>query len=301
MELRHLKTFRAVARNLSFTRAATELGYVQSAVTAHVKALEAELGVRLFDRLGRRVALTNAGRELLGHAGKILDMCEEARTAVTGAGEPSGAVTVSAPEMLCAHRLPSVVRELGGRHAKVRLLFRPTPTGALDADLERAIGEGEVEVAFVLEEELGPSGRLAVEPLLEEPLVLVASPAHPLSRASSVRPEDLDAVPVVFTEKGCGYRKVFERALVRSGARPEAAGEFTSSEAVKRCVEAGTGVAVLAAVSVAEELEAGRLAALRWEGPDLQVTTHMIWHKDRWTSPALGAFLRVARQTFGKA
>ena len=85
MELRHLTTFRAVAKSLSFTRAAAELGYVQSALTAHVKALEAELGVRLFDRLGRRIVLTNAGVSLLGYAENILELSSswtdtEART-----------------------------------------------------------------------------------------------------------------------------------------------------------------------------------------------------------------------------
>src|SRR5918997_26679 len=82
MELRHLKTFRAVAVNRSFTRAAHELGYVQSAITSHVKALEADLGVRLFDRLGRRIVITEAGSELLAYATKILDLTDSARAAL---------------------------------------------------------------------------------------------------------------------------------------------------------------------------------------------------------------------------
>jgi DNA-binding transcriptional LysR family regulator len=82
MEFRHLKTFRAVAVNRSFTRAAHELGYVQSAITSHVKALEADLGVKLFDRLGRRVILTDAGGELLAYATRILDLTDGARVAV---------------------------------------------------------------------------------------------------------------------------------------------------------------------------------------------------------------------------
>ena len=79
----------------------------------------------------------------------------------------------------------------------------------------------------------------------------------------------------MFTERGCSYRRVFERALSAAGASPAAAGEFTSAEAVKRCAEAGMGVAVLAKVSVATELEAGTLSALRWRGPELRVKTYM--------------------------
>jgi len=114
MELRHLTTFRAVAKSLSFTRAAAELGYVQSALTAHVKALEAELGVRLFDRLGRRIVLTNAGVSLLGYAENILELTREATVAVGQPGQPQGPVTISAPEVLCTYRLPAVIRQPHG-------------------------------------------------------------------------------------------------------------------------------------------------------------------------------------------
>jgi DNA-binding transcriptional LysR family regulator len=86
VEHRQLRIFRVLATTLSFTRAAAELGYVQSNVTAQVQALERELGVRLFDRLGRRVVLTDAGRVLLRYAQKILDLSEEAQEAVTGGG-----------------------------------------------------------------------------------------------------------------------------------------------------------------------------------------------------------------------
>lgn len=306
MELRHLKSFQAVAGASSFTRAAAELGYVQSAVTTHVKALEEELGVKLFDRLGRRIALTAAGKELHPYARRMVELSEEARTAVCGDGKLAGTVTVSASETLCAHRMPPMVKELGRCHPEIRVRFLPNTTGALDAALVRAMSEGEVDVAFVMEK-LNLSGQrsrelrlpeyLATEQLSEEPLVVVASPEHPLSQARSVLPEDLEGVPVLLTERGCGYRRVFEQVLSESGTTPEAAGEFTSAEAVKRCAEAGMGVAVLAEVSVAAELEAGTLSTLRWRGPALRVAAYMAWHRERWISPVLGAFMEVAGRT----
>jgi DNA-binding transcriptional LysR family regulator len=301
VELRHLRTFREVARSLSFTRAAHELGYVQSAVTSHVKALEADLGVRLFDRLGRRVALTDAGRKLVGHAERILDLMEEARVDLdSGRAEPAGTVTVSATEMQCAYRLPPVLEEFRERFPRVRLVFRPsTPTGVLDAETRRAIAEGVVDAAFVLQAPLdGPSHRdFAAEPLVEEPLVVVARPDHPLAHASEVGPTDLEDETILLHEKGCGYRVVFEDILARAGARPkEAPIEFSSGEAIKRCVEAGMGVAVLARVSVEREMKEGRLVALRWEEPDFKVLTQVVRHRDKWVSPALEAFMRVTRE-----
>jgi DNA-binding transcriptional LysR family regulator len=299
VELRHLTTFRAVATGLSFTRAATQLGYVQSAVTSHVKALEEELGVRLFDRLGRRIVLTDAGSQLLDYADKILQLTHEATTVVRG-DEPGGPLTVSAPEVLCAYRLPAVIRRLHDQHPKIQLLFRANPTGALDSNLQRALANGDIDVAFVLEEAIASTDALRVEHLTSEPLVVVAAPEHPLARAAGVSAVDLDGVPVLLTEMGCGYRRVFERALNSAGARAAIAGEFTSGETVKRCVEAGTVIGVLAAISVTAELRTGRLVALPWKGPALVLSSYLVAHKQRWISPAHAALRYATDHSFSR-
>jgi DNA-binding transcriptional LysR family regulator len=301
MELRHLTTFRAVTAELSFTRAAARLGYVQSAVTSHIKALEDELGVRLFDRLGRSIMLTHAGTQLLGYADKILQLADEATAMVSQAGEPSGPVNVSAPEMLCAYRLPPVIRELHRRHPGIRLQFRSNPTGALDSSLRQALANGDIDTAFVLDENLASTGSLSVEHLTSEPLVVVAAPQHPLAQAPAIGPADLDGVPVLLTDKGCGYRRVFERALHSVGARPAVAGEFISGDTVKYCAEAGTLIGVLAHISVAAELDAGRLVALPWNGPPLTLSCYLVAHQQRAISPAHAVLRAATRQFFVKS
>jgi DNA-binding transcriptional LysR family regulator len=298
MELRHLTTFRAVAATLSFTRAAAELGYVQSAVTAHVKALEDELDVRLFDRLGRRVALTDAGRRLLDYAERILALADEATTTIGACPEPEGPVAISAPEVLCAYRLPAVVRQLHDQHPKIQLLFRANPTGALDSSVKRALAQGDVDLAFVLEEQLVSTSALAVDHITSEPLVIIAAPEHPLARLALITPVHLNEVPVLLTDTGCPYRRVFERALSQAGARVTIAGEFTSAETVKSCVKAGTTIGVLAEVSVSSELQAGDLVALAWNGPALLLNSYLVWHKRRWISPAHAALRAVTHLTW---
>jgi DNA-binding transcriptional LysR family regulator len=300
MELRQLKTFRAVARTLSFTRAAAELGYVQSSVTAQVQGLERELGVPLFDRLGKSVVLTEAGRRLVGYAERMVELAGEAEAAVSEGGEPSGVVNVSAPETLCTYRLPEVLQELSRRFPEVRVVFHTSPTGALDGEVRRALGEGDADVALVLEEPL-KSAELVVEPLIEEGLVVVASPEHPLAQRQGVGAGDLAGEPLLLTERGCGYRARLERSLVKAGVGIEGAVEFTSGEAIKPCVAAGMGVAVLAGVSVGKEIEAGTLAALPWREPGFAVTTQMVRHKGRWVSPAVEAFLSVTREVLGES
>lgn len=293
MELRQLRTFVAVARELSFTRAAAELGYVQSAVTAQVKALEKELGVRLFDRLARRVVLTDAGRDLVGYAVRMLDLSEEAGVAVSqkDGGGVDGALEVGASETLCVYRLPEVFRAFRSRFPGADLRFRPVPY----ADLKGLVREGSLDVAFLLEEPVEDES-LAAETLVREPLVLVASPDHALAKRRRVGLADLNGEPMLFTDKGCSYRRAFERELAKAGAEPGKVLEFDSVEAIKRCAVAGLGVSVLPEVTVGEELEKGELVALRQRGAEMKVDTQVVRHRGRWLSPTVQAFLGTSRE-----
>src|ERR1700733_3421719 len=106
MEIRQLIIFQTLARTLNFTRTATTLNYVQSNVTAQIQNLETELGVRLFDRLGKRVALTDAGQSLLPYVEHVLESVDALRNSVTTKQDPVGTLTISAPETLCTYRLP---------------------------------------------------------------------------------------------------------------------------------------------------------------------------------------------------
>jgi DNA-binding transcriptional LysR family regulator len=296
VELRQVETFRAVAEELSFSRAAAKLGYVQSSVSAQVSTLERELGVPLFDRLGRKIALTNAGEVMFAYSGKLLALAEQTREAVVdvgaGSGEVTGSLTVSAPETLLTYRLPKLLTLFHERHPKVRLSVRPSAIGRLVGSARRAIEEGKVDVAFVLDEPLGEraqSADLAVETLVAEEVSVVAPTSHALASSSAVLVHDLRGETVLLPEapeSGCAYRGQFERQLGSAGVVPPEMMEFQSIEAVKQCVAAGMGVSVLPSVAVDAELKVGTLAALRWSEP-FEVLTQMSWHEARWMSPAL--------------
>jgi DNA-binding transcriptional LysR family regulator len=165
--------------------------------------------------------------------------------------------------------------------------------------MRRAVEEGGVDVAFVLD---GPveASALSVEPLLEEGVSVIAPAAHALASSTLVAPRDLSGETVLLPEapeSGCAYRGQFERQLGAAGVVPPEKMEFQSIEAVKQCVAAGMGVSVLPSVAVDAELEGGKLVALRWE-EHFEVLTQMVWHKERWKSPASRAFLETAREVF---
>lgn len=294
MELRHLHTFLAVAEGLSFTRAAEALNYAQSSVTSQIQALEAELGVRVFERLGKRVVLTEAGARLQAYATKLTQLESELKLAVPGSGEPAGTLHLGAPESLCAYRLPPLLLRFRERYPRVQIVFRPGTC----AELRRGVADGSLDIAFFTNPWTQHDGVL-VERLISEPICVVAHPDHPLAALPRVVPADLVGETLLHTEQDSAYRQMFDRVLIEAGVRPEVAIEFTSIEAIKQCAMARMGLAVLPEMAVAAEIAQGRLVALNWFDQDLVVVTQMALHKDKWLSPALSAFAGMVRETFG--
>jgi len=302
VELRQVETFRAVARELSFSRAAAKLGYVQSSVSSQVASLEQELGVPLFDRLGRRIALTEAGRVMLAYSEKLLGLAQEAKEAVADAGVGSdvvtGSLSLSAPETLLTYRLPGLLALFHERYPKVKVSLKPTAVGRLVGSTRRALEEGRVDVALVLDVPPVEVAGLSVEALVEDDVSVIAPPGHALANSILVTAPDLGGETVLLPEapeSGCAYRGRFERQLSEGGVVPRETLEFQSIEAIKRCVSAGMGVSVLPTVTVEAELAAENLSELRWQ-EQIRVGTLMAWNEERWASPALLAFLETARE-----
>ena len=301
MELRELSAFREVARQSSFGRAAARLGYVQSTVSAQIQALEADLGVRLIDRLGRSIALTVAGEALLPVAERMLELAGQARSDVTVAvaGEASltGNVTVSAPESLLTYRLPAVLSRFRAEQPAVTISLRPTPVGRFRGETRRAVASGAVDLAFVLDASLQRAG-FESEVLVREPISVVAPADHHLAGRRAVAPRDVIGMPILLPEapeSGCEYRGQFERQLAGAGVGLEDALEFASIETVKQCVIAGMGIAVLPSVAVEGEILARRLVRLAWREP-FEVYTQVVWNERRSISPAQAAFVATARE-----
>ncbi|MQS01374.1 LysR family transcriptional regulator, partial [Streptomyces alkaliterrae] len=221
MDLRQLTTFHRVAALLSFTRAAAELNYAQSSVTAQVKGLELALGVQLFERLRGGVRLTPAGERLLPYAERILALVDEARENTVGRSGPSGTLTVGTTECLTSYRMPPVLEFFHHRYPELRLALRPATTG----ETHEALRQGSVDVGLFTEVRSDHEG-LCVEVLGREPLVAVASAGHRLARLPEVTTEDLRTVQVLAPEPGACYRTLLEEELTggRVGAGRAARG-----------------------------------------------------------------------------
>jgi len=291
MELRNLSTFLTIARTLSFTRAAEELNYAQSSVTAQIQALERELGSPLFERLGKRIVLTESGRRLVGYAEKMVNLEREALTSVPDEGEPAGSLSIGACEWLCADLLPRTLRSVRALYPRVQLSVRPEACSTL----RTAVSAGLLDLAFLADARVR-APEIVTEVLERESLILIAPPDHRLAPRRRVRPEDLAGETFVVPRLACTYLEPLFSAMASAGAAPGPLVEFGSVEAIKRCVEAGVGLAITTRTAVRVELENGDLVELACSIPEFHQHIQLIRHRDKWLSPALSAFIEIAKQ-----
>lgn len=296
MEIRQLKSFQTVANLLSFNKAADNLHYAQSSVSAQVRALEEELGLELFDRLGNRVRLTEAGEQLLQYANKILALAGEAQAELTQNTKPTGTLVIRIPESFGVHRLPPILQEFHRRFPEVRLQFITCAHESLERDLRKGI----TDLAFLLTESISAAD-LTAETLGFESLVLVASPGHPLAAKRSVQTRDLAKETLLFSKVDCSYRRIFEAVLAQEQVGSLRQLEFWSVETLKRAVMAGVGITVLPEIAVADEVARKQLVVLPWSEGKIEVATLMVHYRDRWISPALKAFMEITKQMLGRA
>ncbi len=295
MEIRQLRTFRTVANLLSFHKAALQLHYAQSSISAQIQALEDELDVQLFDRLGRRIQLTEAGIQLLQYAEKIVDLADESHAELTGHKEPHGSLTIRIPESFGIYHLPLIVKCFRSCCPKVRLSFITCAHEGLHKDLRKGI----TDLAFLLAESIH-SPDLEVQALGTEALVIVADKDHSLSQRAIVHTQDFEGETVLLSRVDCSYRKLFEQILDNGNVKIDTSLEFNSVTTLKKCVMAGTGITILPEIAVEDDVSQGNLVVLPWAEGKLEVALLMIWYKEKWVSPALKIFMETVQEVLGQ-
>jgi len=236
INLDDLHIFRSVVREGGVTRAASRLHRVPSNVTTRIKQFEERLGVALFQRQGRGLALTGAGRTLLGHADRLLQMAEVAEQEMQS-GVVRGVLQLGSLESAAGARLPPVLSAFHARYPEVSIELRTGTTGALLGMLERF----EVEAAFVSEP--FEKGRLSALPAFEEELMLITAKGARAPR----RARDLNGQTLLAFPHGCSYRRRMVDWLAEEGASPGRVLDLGSYHAIVACVAAGTGIAIIPA------------------------------------------------------
>lgn len=187
MEFRHLITFKAVADHLSFTKTAEMLFMAQSSVSAQIKALEDELNTKLFDRIGRRVILTQAGQKLYGYARRMEDMALEIRSELSNDAYSEGSLTIRVPETLAAVYMPQIIDRFHKAHPKAKLIFM----NCTDRQLREELNSGRIDLAFLMTDAIYFKD-VHIRLLKILALVLAAGASHPLAHDKTASLESLN-------------------------------------------------------------------------------------------------------------
>jgi DNA-binding transcriptional LysR family regulator len=289
MTLRQLEVFLAIARARSYRQAAEALHTSQPALSQHVRELEGELGVRVFDRLSRGVALTEAGRLLEERAKRVFATLTDVREGLQELqGLQRGSLLVGASTTPGIYVLPAVIGEFRRRHPGIDLRLRIANSRVI----EEAIRAHEVDLGVVGGHGLAP-GEECLEAGLVDELVLIVSPMHRWARRREVAPTDLADEPLLLREEGSATRRVTERALEQAGVRWRASMELDHTEAIKQAVMAGLGVAFVSVHAVRGEVSSRRLAALRLRGIRIQRHFHVIHSEARTLSAGAREFVAM--------
>jgi DNA-binding transcriptional LysR family regulator len=291
MNLNHLTIFHAVAQTGSMTLGAERLDISQPAVSKQVQELERVLGVHLFDRIGRRVHLSQAGEILADYARRLFGLVHEAETAmaeVRAVGR--GRLVIGASTTIGSYLLPGVLSEFSRRHDRIELLVEIENTEQVHHRLARHELDIGLTEGFVEEEDL------EAEVFHRDELVVIASPDHPLARMARVSLKAIQQEAFVLREPGSGTRAVEERALARLKLPIRVAMALGSTEAIKRVVAEGVALAIVSRLAAHAECAAGTLAVLPVAGLRIERPFHLVRRKARRDGPALQAFCAILRE-----
>ena len=290
---RRLQVFHAVAKHLSFTKAAEALFMTQPAVTFQIRQLEEHFNTRLFDRAHGRIALTPAGQVALEYAERILGMSAELDTRLKEiSGHVAGPLLIGASTTIAEFLLPQILGEFKARYpAVVPRLFVANSEAVQDRVAERALDLGFIEGDSHL-----PS--LVTDVCCDDELQVVCAPAHPLAKLKSATPKALTEHSYISREPGSGTREVIDHYLQKAGVSPDAMQvvmELGSPEALKGLVATGLGFAIMSRATVVKETQLGQLVQVPL-APRLNRHLAVVYPKERFHSRLVSGFVQFAKE-----
>lgn len=286
MEIRNLITFVRIAEVRNFSKTAEQLGYSQSAVTMQIKQLEAELQVQLFERIGKKAKLTQAGQRLLPYALDILSAAGKAESIAREPEQISGKLRIGTCESYVISVLPPVFMEMGERCPGVELSTHTAPVPDL-IDMPR---QNDIDILYFLDEKLYFPEWIKV---MEQPenIYFVSSSSSPLARMKKIPISRLVEEPLYLTEKGISYRYAMEQTLAAAGYELHPRLEVGNTDVITRFLLKNKGISFLPEYVVKDDVAEGRLAILDTECPRIVMWSQLAYHRNKYVTPQMKLFL----------
>lgn len=291
MNLNQLKIFYLAAKQGSLSAAAETLCITQPAVTKGIQRLQEHYELKLFNRFGKKMALTDAGEVLYGIAESIFEMENRAEESLRDFQQRKrGYIRVLASESFGSYYLPFIIDRFSLMNPKVRVSMDTLPTELI------------VEKTATLSNDIGfisypvPHKKLVSREILEDSYQIIVPPGHPFAAKSSIHPKDLAGQPLIVHEKGSAPRRSIDEYIRRHNITLSIPLELSNNEAIKTAVEEGIGIAVITRRVVSKELRMGILKAIPLADPAMMRKFYLIHHKDKYISRSLQSLIEMVDQ-----
>lgn len=294
MDFKQLQTFYLLSKELNFTKTADQLGYTQSCVTLHIKKLEEELGTPLFDRIGKKVTLTESGQKLVPYARQLLKISQNFKELSKDTTGETGSIRIGICDSLCIEKMPVIVKAYKLAYPNIDIYLKILKC----SDSLTELRDNKIDLAYTI-------GYLNKIPEIQftaetvEPIVVLASPEYPLVTKKNLHPKDFEDIPLILAEPAAYYRRNFITDLERNGITPKIILETESIQAIKNLTESGLGVCILPKCAADAEINTGKLVSLDYKC-DYDIRSQLIWHRDKWLSFNLEEFIRIAKSVIEK-
>ncbi len=287
--LRQLEVFIATAQHENISRAASDLAMSQSAASGSLRELEQQFNVQLFDRLGKRLRLSELGRQLRPAAEELLDRARALEQGMLGE-EVSGRLQLGATLTIGNYLAVPMIAVFRTRFPAADVALSVANTAAI----AEKVAHYELDIGLVEGELSHPD--LTCEPWQADELTVFAAPGHPLARRRALTDDDLLSLEWIVREPGSGTRQTFDRAMHGILPALRLALELQHTEAIKRAVEAGLGVGCLSRISLVEAFARGSLVPLRVPHRDFTRRLHIVLHRQKFHTAALREWLALCHE-----
>lgn len=288
MEIRNILTFLKVAGTQNFSKAAEQLGYSQSAVTIQIQQLEKELGTQLFERIGKRVYLTETGQEFILHASEIMRVTNEALTFAREDHVPKGKLKLGGVESTCTALLPQLLLTYHRMYPEVEVVIK---SGATE-DLMDLAKSDEIDLIFTLDKKIYSSQWTCAAERIED-IVFVAANRELAVRRTPYAISELSQEAFLLTETGAAYRYELEQMLSEQEIEIAPILEIGNTETIIKLLKRGMGVSFLPEFTVKQEMEKETLFEIQTDLPKVNMYHQLLYHKNKWMTPQMKVFLEL--------
>lgn len=289
MEIRQLNTFLKVVQLQSFSRAAQELGYSQSAVTVQIQLLERELNTRLFDRIGKKVTLTPPGRQFWLYATNILNQVSEAQAVIGESKSLRSPLHIGTIESLCLFKFPAILQYFYKNHPNISIKITTASPGELLEMMEHNL----VDIIYILDRPIYSNNWIKVLER-QEYIVFVSSPQSAMAKYPSLKLEELLGERFFLTEKEDNYRYALEQHLASRCLSLMPFLEVGHTELIMNMVKHNLGLSFLPHFAVYESVLKKELTILDVTDFQMSMSLQIFYHKDKWLTEEMKEFIRLA-------